>query len=67
MKQYIGSQEHWEDSINADFYAKMREEKEQQWQIDAQLYKEQEFHIFMEENGLGDEDMINDITYPHEL
>jgi hypothetical protein len=22
---------------------------------------------FMEENGLGEEDMINDITYPHEL
>lgn len=21
----------------------------------------------MQENGLGDEDMINDITYPHEL
>lgn len=21
----------------------------------------------MKENGLGDEDMINDITYPHEL
>ena len=22
---------------------------------------------FMETNGLGEEDMINDITYPHEL
>ena len=22
---------------------------------------------FMQDNGLGDEDMINDITYPHEL
>jgi hypothetical protein len=22
---------------------------------------------FMQDNGLGEEDMINDITYPHEL
>ena len=29
-KQYIGSQEHWEDSINADYDERERRDKEQQ-------------------------------------
>lgn len=29
MKNYIGSQEHWEDSINADYEHNKRMEKEQ--------------------------------------
>jgi hypothetical protein len=61
MKQYIDSQEHWEDSINSDHEERERIHREQQEQIDKQMYE------FMQEHGLGDEDMINDITYPHEL
>lgn len=30
MKNYIGSQQHWEDSINADYEYKKRMEKEQE-------------------------------------
>ena len=29
-KQYIGSQEHWEDNINADYDERERRDKEQQ-------------------------------------
>ena len=29
MKKYIGSQEHWEDSVNADYDYKKTMEKEQ--------------------------------------
>lgn len=36
-KQYIGSQQHWEDSINADYDYKKRMDKEMQKQIDKQI------------------------------
>jgi len=29
MKEYIGSQEHWEDNINADYDEREKREKEQ--------------------------------------
>lgn len=36
-KQYIGSQQHWEDSINADYDERERMNREQQKQIDKQI------------------------------
>jgi hypothetical protein len=30
VKQYIGSQEHWEDNINADYDERERRDKEEQ-------------------------------------
>jgi hypothetical protein len=36
------------------------------WPYDNE-YDEIWKHKFMVENGLGEEDMMNDITYPHEL
>ena len=37
MKEYIGSQEHWEDSINADFDYKENMEREQRKEIEKQI------------------------------
>ena len=34
MEKYIGSQQHWEDNINADYDERERQEKEQSQQID---------------------------------
>jgi hypothetical protein len=34
MEKYIGSQQHWEDSINSDYNERERQEKEQSQQID---------------------------------
>ncbi len=36
-KQYIGSQEHWEDSVNADYDRREQEAAEQQKEIDRQM------------------------------
>ena len=34
MEKYIGSQQHWEDSINADYDERERQEREQNQQVD---------------------------------
>ncbi len=38
MKNYIDSQQHWEDRINDDYYYKKQMEKEIEKQIEKQIY-----------------------------
>ncbi len=40
MEQYIGSQQHWEDSVNADYDEKERINKEQEKEMIEQVYKD---------------------------
>ena len=40
MKQYIGSQDHFEDEINAHYDEEDRIKKEQEGQVDKQMHEQ---------------------------
>lgn len=62
MKEYIGSQQHWEDSINDDYD---KRERMQQEQVDTrepqQPYNELN-EIFSDEDDEGVEEAVRDLT-----
>jgi hypothetical protein len=79
MENYFGSQQHWEDNINHDYDERERHDNEQKSdQVDDREQEDdrkpqerqteaERWAEFIKDNGLGGEDLINDITMPQEI